>query len=182
MKYLIFFFLNIITISGLNAQNCKYKTNDLDKFTKKYTKITKPERVIGSFYTAGEFSVKKTDTSYFFIFDYVLSSYSNFKPYKINKGSSLMFLLENGETITINSADDISGIKKTTIGIPPVYNCYLTNVSYPISRNQIDLLFSSKIKTIRFYRTESNGKEDFIDNEIKNKNQDDIQNLIKCVL
>ena len=43
MKYLIFFFLNIITISGLNAQNCKYKTNDLDKFTKKYTKITKPE-------------------------------------------------------------------------------------------------------------------------------------------
>lgn len=174
---LIFAFLSIV-----KAQNCKYKTNEIDKFTNKYTKLTKSEKVIGTFYTTGEFSVKKVDTSYFFIFDYVLSSYSNFEPYSIKKSSQLIFLLENGEKITLNSADDINGTKKTVIGLPPVYMCYLTNASYPVTKNQIELFFKSTVKSIRFFRTESNGKEDYIDNEIKKRNQDDIQNLIKCVI
>lgn len=164
------------------SQKCKYKVNDIDKFTNQYTKITKPEKVIGTFYTSGDFSVKKVDTSFSFIFDYELSSYSNFEPYSINKGASLIFLLENGEIITLNSADVIKGTKKTVHGLPPVYECFLTNVSYPLTRAQIDQFFKSKVKSIRFYRTESNGKEDFIDNDIKRKNQDDIQDLIKCVL
>ncbi len=169
-------------VTNIKAQNCKYKINELDKFTGKYTKLTKPEKVIGTFYTSGEFSVKKIDTSYFFIFDYVLSSYSNFDPYSIKKNAQLIFLLENGETLTLKSADDINGTKKIIVGIPPVYSCYLTNVSYPATKNQIDQFFKSKVKSIRFYRTESNGKEDYIDNEIKKKNQDDIQNLIKCLM
>ena len=90
--------------------------------------------------------------------------------------------MENGETVTLNSADDINGTKKILIGLPPVYCCYLTNVSYPVTKNQIELFLKSKVKSIRFYRTESNGKEDYLDNEIKSKNQDDIQNLIKCVI
>ena len=167
---------------SVNAQNCKYKINEIDKFTNKYTKWTKPEKVIATFYTSGEFSVKKIDTSYFFIFDYILSSYSNFDPYSIKKSAQLIFLLENGETVTLNSADDINGIKKIIIGVPPVYMCYLTNSSYPVTKNQIELFFKSKVKSIRFYRTESNGKEDYLDNEIKKRNQDDIQNLIKCVM
>jgi hypothetical protein len=93
-----------------------------------------------------------------------------------------MFLLENGEMITLKSADEIKGTKKTVIGIPPVYECFLTNVSYPVTKNQIDAFFKSKVKNIRFYRTESNGKEDFIDNEVKRKNQDDIIELTKCIL
>jgi hypothetical protein len=165
-----------------SAQNCKYKTNEIDKFTNKYTKLTKSEKVIGTFYTSGEFSVKKIDTSFYFIFDYVLSSYSNFDPYSIKKGASLIFLMENDETITLKSGDDINGTKKTVVGLPPVYECFLTNVSYSVNKNQIDLFFKSKVKSIRFYRTESNGKEDYIDNEIKNRNQDDIQNLLKCIL
>jgi len=164
------------------SQKCKYKVNDIDKFTNQYTKITKSEKVIGTFYTSGEFSVKKVDTSFYFIFDYELSSYSNFSPYSINKGAKLIFLLENGEVETLYSADDIIGTKKTVAGIPPVYECFLTNVSYPISKAQIDKFFKSKVKSIRFFRTESNGKEDSIDNDIKKKNQDDIQELIKCVL
>ena len=45
-----------------------------------------------------------------------------------------------------------------------------------------ELFFKSTVKSIRFFRTESNGKEDYLDNEIKKRNQDDIQNLIKCVI
>ena len=129
------------SLTNVNAQNCKYNINEIDKFTNEYTKLTKPEKVIGTFYTAGEFSVKKTDTAYFFIFDYVLSSYSKFAPYSIKKSAQLIFLLENGETVTLNSADDINGTKKTVIGLPPVYMCYLTNVSYPVTKNQIELFF-----------------------------------------
>jgi hypothetical protein len=181
MKHL---FLLIIAINLQNtfAQKCKYKINDLDKFTKQYTKITKSEQVIGTFHTTGNFSVKKVDTSFSFIFDYTLSRYSNFEPYSINKGANLTFLLDNGEIITLNSGDDIKGTMKTVYGLPPVYICYLSNVSYSLTRTQLDQFFKSKVKSIRFYRTESNGKEDFIDNDIKKKNQDDIQDLIKCVL
>jgi hypothetical protein len=183
MKFrLIILSLILGSLSSVKAQNCKYKINEMDKFTNKYTKLTKPEKVIGTFYTTGEFSVKKIDTSYFFTFDYVLSSYSNFEPYSIKKAAQLIFLLENGEAISLNSADDINGTKKIVYGLPPVYMCYLTNVSYPVTKNQIELFFRSKVKSIRFYRTESNGKEDYLDNEIKKNNQDDIQNLIKCVL
>jgi len=174
--------MTILTTASLNAQNCKYKVNEIDKFTNKFTKQTKPEKVISTFFTAGEFSVRRIDTAYYFIFDYVLSSYKNFDPYSINKGAQLMFLLENGEMITLKSADEIKGTKKTVIGIPPVYECFLTNVSYPVTKNQIDAFFKSKVKNIRFYRTESNGKEDFIDNEVKRKNQDDIIELTKCIL
>ena len=181
-KRLIFLLIVIASSLTAVAQNCKFKINDIDKFTNKFTRHTKSEKVIGTFFTSGEFSVKKIDTTYFFIFDYVLSSYTNFEPYSINKGASLIFLLENGEVITLNTFDDIHGIKKTTLGLPPVYSCYLTNVSYQLTRYQVDQFFKSKVKSIRFYRTESNGKEDYIDNEIKRRNQDDIQNLIKCVL
>ena len=52
----------------------------------------KPEKVIGTFYTAGEFSVKKTDTAYFFIFDYVLSSYSKFGSVASNVMKNFIFL------------------------------------------------------------------------------------------
>jgi hypothetical protein len=183
MKKVFFALLFVfISLTIVNAQNCKYKTNEIDKFTNKYTKLTKSEKVIGTFYTVGIFSVKKIDTSYFLIFEYDLSSFSNFDPYNIKKGADLIFLLENGETVTLNSADDIKGTKKIPFSLPPVYECFLTNVSYPVTKNQIDLFLKLKIKSIRFYRTESNGKEDYIDNEIKKKNQDKIQNLIKCVL
>ncbi len=181
-KTTLLFFVALSFISLANAQNCKFKTNEIDKFTNKLTKLTKPEEVISTFYTAGEFSVKRVDTNYFFIFDYMLSSYSNFDPYKIKKGASLIFLLENGETVNLMSSDDIIGVKNVILGLPPVYTCALLNVSYILTKNQIDMFLKNKVKSIRFYRTESNGKEDYIDNEIKKRNQDDIQNLVKCIL
>lgn len=164
------------------CQNCKYEVNEVDKFTGKVTKITKPKKVIATFFTAGSFSIKRTDSDYFFILNYGLSSYKRFDPYKINAGAQLILLLENGEKITLSTNDDIKGIKKTTIGIPPVYSCYLKNVSYPVTKKEIDILLKSKVMSIRFYRTESNGKEDYVDSVIKTNKQEVIQQLIMCLL
>ena len=180
---------SIIVVSFLLAfsffvtgQNCKYKNNGIDKFTNQYVKLTKSEKVFGTFTTSGSFSAKKVDTSYFFIFDYSICSYSDFDPYSIQQGASLSFLLENGSIITLYTGDNIKGAKSILATKPPMYICELPNVSYPISKNEVDLFLRSKVKTIRFYRSESNGKEDYIDNELKKKNQDDIQNLIRCIL
>ena len=62
--------LLLYSFTNATAQNCKYKINEIGKFTNKYTKLTKSEKVIGTFYTSGDFSVKKIDTAYYFIFDY----------------------------------------------------------------------------------------------------------------
>lgn len=113
MKKFLSFIFSIVLFSYSYSQKCKYKVNDIDKFTNQYTKITKPEKVISTFYTKGDFSVKKVDTSFSFIFDYELSSYSNFDPYSIKKSASLIFLLENGEVVTLISADDIKGTKNS---------------------------------------------------------------------
>ena len=173
---------SLLLIGATYAQKCKYKQNDFDKFTGKYIKVTKPEKVIGTFYTEGDFSVQKVDTSFTLIFDFKIQSYKSFKIEGIKKGAAINFLLENGEVVTANSDNDITGVYKTFIGIPPVYECRLNSTKYSVSKDKIDKLLKSKVKAIRFYRTGENGAEDYIDNDIAKKNQDDIQDLIKCVL
>jgi hypothetical protein len=164
------------------SQNCKFKINEIDKFTKKVVKLTKSEKVIGSFFTSGEFSVKKSDTNYNLILDYSLSAYSNMGNYSIKKGAKLIFLLENGETIEFKCLDNIDGINNIIYGVPTVYNCQLLNVNYTVNSAQLVALSQIRIVSIRFYRTGGNGAEDFVDNEVKRRNQDDIMNLSRCIL
>ena len=115
------------------SQNCKYLKNEVDPFTNKLTKETKPSRILGSFYTAGTFRFIKIDTTITLIFDYTLSSYSDFEPYKVKEGGKLIFLMENGEMITLKSINNINGERKVTIGLPPVYSCYLKK-NYPYQK------------------------------------------------
>jgi len=182
MKKTIILIAFLTSCFAINAQNCKYKVNEIDKFTGKFTKITKPKTVIATWFTAGEFSVKKEDTNYYFIFNYGLSKYSNFEAYSINPGAKLMFMLEDNSIVTLETKYLIKGSMSVVYGIPPVYVCALNNVVYQISLSDCQKFFNSKVKTIRFYRSESNGKEDYIDNEIKERNKDDIQQLIRCIM
>lgn len=182
MKKTLFLATMCCLMIGANAQNCKYKVNEVDKFTGKYTKQTKFETVVSSFYTVGEFGIRKVDTSTVFVFNYVVSAYKQFDALLIAEGAQLLFLLENGETVTLKCQHQINGEKKTTIGLPPVYSCNLNNAMYPVTKSQLDLFLKHKVKSIRFYRTSGNGQEEFVDNDIKNKNKDDIQDLVKCMM
>ncbi|MBU6204418.1 MAG: hypothetical protein KJS45_03455, partial [Bacteroidetes bacterium] len=127
MKQVLLIFLYMLTAYGnAYSQNCKYKVNEKDKFTGIYTKVTVSSKIISSHTTIGEIvmksaeiSIKKIDTSYFFTFDYTLSSYSNFKPYSIQTSTQLVFLLETDEIVTLHSADDIMGVKKVDALPPP---------------------------------------------------------------
>lgn len=186
-KYSFSIICFLLILFSVNGQTCKYKSNGVDKFTNKYIKWTKTEKVVstsGPPAVHGELSIRKIDTAYSFILDYTLSKSTPIEQYSINFGAQLLFLLENGETVTLKSKDNINGVLKTvkSVGTLALYYCNLTNVDYPISSSQINLLLKYKIKTIRFYRTEPNGKEDFVDDEVKTKLQDNIQELIKCVI
>lgn len=179
-------FVLILLVSFLfshaNAQNCSYKTNEVDKFTKKFTKITKPKKIIGTYYTEGKISIKRVDTSFFILFDYFHSSNRPFNAWNIAKSSQLIFLLENDEVITLISESNITGTSKVMHGFFPLYISRLDNVSYKLTKSEMQHFLTSKIKSIRFYVIESNGTETYVDCEIKNSNRDDIQSLVKCVL
>ena len=164
------------------AQNCKYSKNEIDPFTKKLTKETKPSKIMGSFYTAGTLRFSKVDTTITLIFDYAISSYSDFEPYTISEGAKLIFLMENDEMITLNSINNISGERSVIFGLVPVYSCYLKKVKYQVNQKVLDQFLSSNLKTIRFYRNEANGNEDYIDAEVKNKHKNVLPNLVKCIM
>ena len=89
-----------------------------------------------------------------------------------------MFLLENDEVITLYSVKEIKGVKQQE-GI--IY-CLLQNVNYLITKNQLDTLSKFKVKTIRMYRSQGSEKESFIDFEIKDKFQSEIQEQVNCIL
>lgn len=173
-------FLSITTI--LFAQKCKYEVNEVDKFTGELTKITKPEKIIVSYFISGDFSFKKAGENHSIILDYYISSYKKFDPFNIEKGARLVLLLENGESINLSTPDNIIGTKRVVVGIPPTHICTLKNISYPINKSQIDMLIQSKVVSVRFYRSEGNGKESYEDANISEKHQQELKNLIMCIL
>lgn len=151
--------LIITLISGINAytQNCKYETNDIDKFTGKMTKITKKKKFIETFNSEGHVALQKADTTLTLILSY-RTSFS--KKVTVNEGAELSFLLEDGKIITL---------KKTS-------GNYATNSS------QLKTLMAIKTKTLRYYFTDQGGDYKYEDIEIKKSNAEDFMNLIKCVL
>lgn len=153
--------LTLITalLLGANAfaQNCKYETNDIDKFTGKMTKITKKKKFIETFNSEGHIALQKADTTLTLILSY-RTSFS--KKVTVGEGAELSFLLEDGKIITL---------KKTT-------GKYATN------SGQLKTLMSVKTKTLRYYFTDQGGNYKYEDIEIKKSNAEDFIDLIKCVL
>lgn len=158
-----------------SGQDCEFKVNEAN------TKETTSQKVFNTNFFSGEFGVKKVNTSYFLVFNYIISSHYTFEPYCINSGANIIFSLENGEKITLTTMDNVNGVAKTVPG-QSIILCCIENVSYPVSSQQIDSLLKSNVVSVRVYRSETDGKKSFEDFEIKSKNQDDVQQLLSCVL
>jgi len=181
MKRIILLFALSLKLSA-SAQDCRFKQNGLDKFTGQITKQTKPEKVISGFTTEGNFSILKVDTNYSIIFDYGLATTDINEHFDIGQGSKIIFLLESGERVSLLSNVAIRGITAAVPGVPGMYTCNITNATYSISKNGVEILAKSKVKSIRYYRFANNGKEEAIDSDIKRRNQEDIMKLCNCVL
>jgi hypothetical protein len=176
--------LLLLSISLLaSAQKCKYEVNELDKFTNKMTKETKKEMIVNAWDATMYFQARREGDAVYLIFEFWHCEYKKVEMPKIQKGQKILFLLADGSKIELECADDITGQPKNyVVAIPPTYCSILYNASYPANAEQVDKLLKNTISTIRFYKTEGNGKEDYKDYEIKKKNNEDLIELLKCVL
>jgi len=182
MKKLITLILLCIP-AFLFAQKCKYEMNELDKFTGKIVKLTKKEMILNAWDATMYFQCRREGDNIFLIFEFWHCAYSKVEMPKIQKGQKLMFLLSDGSSIELESADDITGTPKNyLVSIPPTYCSILSQASYPATPESVEKLLRNTVSVIRFYKTEGNGKEGYKDYEIKKKNNEDIVDLLKCVL
>jgi hypothetical protein len=173
------------------SQNCKYEKNEIDKFTKKKVIITKSEKVFSTFNTSGFYTVKQEDNDFYIQFDYLVStpfSGASTMPANIaiKENDQLMFLLDNDEVVTLKCSKTVQSQAQPNLAFH-VVNWNLSNVNYPVTREQLKALQSSKTNTLRIYRTvgfdaQKIGQQEFFDVEIKRSNKEDLQRLIKCVI
>jgi hypothetical protein len=190
MKYKILLSLTLASTLSF-GQNCKYEKNEIDKFTKKKVVVTKSEKVFATLNTSGFYTVKQDGDNYYIEFDYLVqtsfSGTSNAeKNIAIKQNDQLLFLLENDDVVTLTSSKTVQTQMKPNMATQLI-NWELNDVSYPVTKEQLNTLQSAKTKTLRMYRTigfdgQNLGQQDFMDVDIKKGNQDDIQKLIQCVI
>lgn len=155
MKTIITTILLILSTLSF-SQNCKYKINDVDKFTGKITKLTKAEKIFENSAIMVHVSVQKIDNNYSLI---LVCEGSFYVLRTIKPNSELLFLLENSKIITLKEKDGV----------------------FPIKSDELKELMKSKSKTLRFTLETKEGalqKE----GEIKNGDAIRFTNLIKCIL
>lgn len=145
------------------AQNCKYKTNELDKTTNKMVKETKSKVVWEKpFDSQGKMTAKKVGDDFFltFVYDRGLGG----AEFVVNKGNELIFVLENGTEVKLQRGDE----KET----------------YPITKDQLDLLMKSKVSVIQYWYTEvkTNTYTHPAFYKVSDSQAENIQELVKCVM
>ena len=173
------------------GQNCNYEKNEIDKFTKKKVVETKREKLFGTLNSSGFYTVKQEGDNFYLEFDYLVqSSFSGASRVATNiavkEKDQLMFLLENDEVVTLESSSTVQSQMKPNLSSGLV-NWELNDVKYPITLEQLKTLQSAKTTTLRIYRTigfdaQNIGQQESMDVDIKKASQDDMQQMIQCVI
>ncbi|KKN74653.1 hypothetical protein LCGC14_0388550 [marine sediment metagenome] len=147
----------------LFAQDCKYKRNEVDKFTKTKVIQTKGVKVLYGL------------TDYTLISGLVLNEYkylrvslSTHTLTSFRKNSKFMLMFESDSVITVTA---IANSKASHAG-----DMWFTHVNYLITKEQLDYLSSNKIVTIRLYSSDG-----YIEDNIKNKRALSLQKDLKCI-
>ena len=167
MKYILF----LIMISSLSvaAQDCKFKKNEVDEFTKQKVLETKQETLSksGTFYSA--ITAKKINDQR--ILEVYFSSLSLFSLYE---GKTLMLLTDKGDVIELKFPESkvsdrlYNSAAKTTTWFQTQY--------FPLNDDTYRKLLSSKINKVRV-----NSSDGYIDSEVKDKWWKKDQELLKCI-
>lgn len=144
------------------AQNCKYKKDEVDKTTGKKILITKSKMVFSApFKYDAKISLQKVDSDYSVMW---IMEYSAGGATKIaNKDAELIFVLQDGTEVKLKRGNE----KET----------------YPITKEQMDSMLKSKVSSMRYYYT--NVKTNEYTNhpfyQATDGEAEDIQELIKCI-
>lgn len=152
--------LALLSMSISFSQNCKYKTNEVDEFTKNKILETEFEWIspnIGS-------SFKKVNEKKALRLQINSSSV-----FSVREGSNVMFLTDKEDPITlVFSETNISKISTLT-------SFYSINYLILSDENQARLL-NEKITKIRIYYSDG-----YVDTDIKEKKVMKFKELLKCI-
>lgn len=155
--------LSMALFSIMDAQNCKYSTNEVDKTTNKLVKETKSKVVWEKpFDSQGKMSAKKVGDDCFLTFVYGRGFGG--AEFVVNKGNELTLVLEDGTEVKLKRGDE----KET----------------YPISKEQMDQLLKSKVSVIQYWYTEvkTNTYTHPAFYKVTDSQAENVQELVKCIM
>ena len=148
-------------------QDCKYERNEIDKFTKQTILETKYTALWMNIMYSMAFKAGKINNS-----KYLEMSYSTSSIYSINKGSELMFLMDNDSIIKLTAIEskvaDYSTSKYGTI--------WYASVAYTLLESDYKMLLNGAIKSIRFYTPKG-----YIEKQIKKNRSKYLYTILKCI-
>jgi len=171
MKKIILLTL-ILTTNFILGQNCKYKINETDEFTKNKILETKAELFtisgMGLGFSCG-YSLKKINEN-----KYLKLSISSPSIFTLRQGSEIMFKTDKEETINLKFPE--------TVIADGQYNSTLKSTHWgayiliPIPNDINERLLNEKISKLRVYTGDG-----YIDDDIKEKRAVKFVEYLKCI-
>lgn len=170
-KITLVLFAIILSVSSY-SQNCKYKTNEVDDFTKNKILETKEELLTISgmgFGFSTSYNLKKVNEN-----RYLKLNVSSPNIFTIKAGDEIMFKSNNDKPISLKFSE--------TVILEPQYNSSSRSTIWygfiliPISDENYIRLLQEPISKLRFYTSDG-----FIDDEIKDKRGKKFKELLKCI-
>ncbi len=153
--------------AAVSAQECKYEVDELDKFTKEVTRITKHGVLWAHLVTGNNMSakLKLQDGEKSLILKYMHPD-----AFKVNKGDKLILLCDDDSTIILEASGDVEAkhLEKE--------KRHVANVTYELPAEQAAALSKSTITDLRMSHSDGH-----FEKEIKEERQRNLQKLSKCL-
>lgn len=167
MKHLLFLVVIVLLGFSVNAQECKYEIDEVDKFTKEVTKVTKRGVLWAHLVTGNNMSaqLKLADGKKSLILRYMDPD-----AFKVAKGDKLIFLCSDDSTIILEADADVEArhVEKE--------KRWVANVNYDLSEENAAALSKSTITDLRMMHSEGH-----FEKAVKEERQKNLQMLSKCI-
>lgn len=175
MRKILLSFLFLVS-AAMMSQNCKYKTNEVDEFTKNTILETKGGILtmsgMGFGFSAG-YSMKKINNTKFLNF-----FVNNSSVFTLREDDEIMFKTDSDNVISFKYPKTTipNYVPGTRIGTTTTPSMYSANILIEISDDNYRKLLAEKILKLRVYTSDG-----YIDNDIKSKRANSFQEALKCI-
>lgn len=172
----IIYLLIIATSFFTYAQDCNYKTNEVDEFTKKTILETKAQTLTISGMGVGfstAISFRKVDSN-----RYLKLKIASPSVFSLRKGDKIMFKTDSENTIDLEFentviADYNSG---TLIGTTRTPSNWTGDIFINISDEIYNRLLNENILKLRVYTSDG-----YVDDDVSSKRNKKVKELLKCI-
>lgn len=173
MKKIILSFTFLLIFTSLFSQKCRYKTNEIDEFTKKEVIITNERQLtkvgmgLGNFL---RFDARSMDGN-----KYISLLVFGTKAFALEEGSKVMFLTESGEVITLNYNETViaSGNVQQQLNNRIQWTA---NALLYVNEENYQRLISSDIAKVRWYTSTG-----YLEEEVNPKHKSHLSFTLSCL-